>query len=334
LEQCRIVAKVDELMALCDALEAETYAAIEAHELLVENLLGTLTDSTDADALAENWMRLEAHFDTLFTTEASVDQLKQTILQLAVMGKLLRQGSNDEPAAKLLRRIEAEKAELVSSGAIKRPKPLPKIREDEKPFALPEGWEWCRFEDTTNPKFTISYGVLVPGENEEGGIPLVRISDLSTTAPPEKPEKSINEKIDSQYERTRLQGGEILMGVVGSIGKLGIVPESWRGANIARAICRIMPSKRLSSGYILWLLQSEFMQANFRGDTRTLAQPTLNINLIRSAITPLPPLQEQERIVARLIELMSLCEELKARLAKARQGQVQFADAVVSRVAA
>ncbi len=92
-------------MALCDRLEAEQADAEAAHAKLVETLLGTLTQSTDAADLAANWQRLAEHFDTLFTTEASLDALKQTILQLAVMGKLVPQDPNDEPASELLKRI-------------------------------------------------------------------------------------------------------------------------------------------------------------------------------------------------------------------------------------
>lgn len=87
-EQRRIVAKVDELMALCDALEGESAAALAVHQTLVETLLATLVNSADPADLAANWSRLEAHFDTLFTTEASVDALKQTVLELAVGGGL------------------------------------------------------------------------------------------------------------------------------------------------------------------------------------------------------------------------------------------------------
>lgn len=95
-EQQRIVAKVDELMVLCDQLEQRCESQLAAHQTLVETLLATLTDSCDADELAQNWARLSTHFDTLFTTEASIDALKQTILQLAVMGRLVPFGSNTE----------------------------------------------------------------------------------------------------------------------------------------------------------------------------------------------------------------------------------------------
>ena len=119
------------------------------------------------------------------------------------------------------------------------------------------------------------------------------------------------------------------MGVVGSIGKLGIAPSSWKGANIARAVCRITPTGAINKQFVMWLLQSEFMQGGFLGDTRTLAQPTLNIGLIRAAPTPLPPLAEQHRIVAKVAELIALCDALKERLADTQTTQLHLADAIV-----
>lgn len=123
------------------------------------------------------------------------------------------------------------------------------------------------------------------------------------------------------------------MGVVGSIGKLGVAPDSWAGANIARAICRIVPSKLVERDYVLWLLQSRFMQDSFSGDTRTLAQPTLNIGLIRLAATPVPPFAEQKRIVAKLEELMALCDALQIGVAQASATQIKLADTIVERAA-
>ena len=330
-EQHRIVAKVDELMALCDQLEQQTDASLGAHQTLVETLLSTLTSAADHAQFACAWQRIASHFDTLFTTEESIAQLKQTILQLAVMGKLVPQDPNDEPASELLKKIAAEKAKLVKEGRIKKEKPLSPISEEEKPFDLPSGWAWSRFDGLIDPEYQISYGVLVPGPDVEDGIPFVRIEDLSLKNPSELPNKKISPEIDQQYTRTRLIGGEILMGVVGSIGKLGIAPDSWRGANIARAVCRIAPTRFLHREYIVQILQSNFMQRSFIGDTRTLAQPTLNIGFIRSTITPVPPLAEQRRIVAKVDELMALCDQLKSRLSDAQTTQLHLADALVER---
>ena len=130
-EQHRIVAKVDKLMALCDQLEQQTLTSIDAHATLVETLLETLTNSANAAELEQNWARISEHFDTLFITEQSIDALKQTILQLAVMGKLVRQDPTDEPASVLLEKIAAEKAQLIKDKKIKKEKPLPPISDDE-----------------------------------------------------------------------------------------------------------------------------------------------------------------------------------------------------------
>ncbi|MEZ8246313.1 restriction endonuclease subunit S [Vibrio splendidus] len=240
-----------------------------------------------------------------------VKKLRELILELAVRGKLVPQDLTDEPASILLERIAAEKAQLVKEKKIKKPKILPPIAEVEKPFELPNGWAWARFDDLINQQYPISYGVLVPGVEVDGGVPFVRIGDISINLAPTLPEKTISKDIDAKYERTRLQGGEILMAVVGSIGKLGVAPYTWKGANIARALCRIVPAAEISKEFVLILLRSEFMQSNFQGDTRTLAQPTLNVGLIKSSRTPVPPLAEQHRIVTKVDELMTLCDQLE-----------------------
>jgi type I restriction enzyme S subunit len=331
-EQSRIVTRVEELMRLCDALEAKGRLEAAQHAQLVTTLLATLTDSATPEALAEHWQRLAYHFDTLLDRPEAVDALEQTILQLAVRGLLVPQDPADEPASVLLKHIRSEKDRLIAAGQIKRDKPLPPITDDEKPFELPSGWTWVRFDELTHPLKPIAYGVLVPGPEMEGGVPFVRIADLSLTDPPAKPEKSISPDVDTQFQRTRLEGGEILMGVVGSIGKLGVAPPTWAGANIARAICRIVPADAGLNEFVLFLLQTEFMQTSFAGDTRTLAQPTLNVGLIRQALTPLPPPAEQSRIVARVESLRRLCADLRQRLSASQTTQAQLAGALVREI--
>ncbi|QFY90332.2 hypothetical protein D5125_13040 [Magnetovirga frankeli] len=144
-EQHRIVAKIDELMALCDQLDAERNARDTTHRQLIRAIHHPLTEATDSTQTHRAWQRIRDHFNPLYTTPEAVQALRQTILQLAVQGKLVPQDPNDEPASELLKRIEAEKAKLVAEGKIRKPKPLPPISEEEKPFALPEGWEWVIF---------------------------------------------------------------------------------------------------------------------------------------------------------------------------------------------
>ncbi|MDR9778877.1 restriction endonuclease subunit S, partial [Rhizobium hidalgonense] len=109
------------------------------------------TQSQDAAEFNESWQRIAANFDTLFSTETSIDALKQTVLQLAVMGKLVPQDVNDEPASEFLKRIQAEKAKLITEGKIKKSKPLEAIEDDKKPFELPSSWVWVKMADVCRP---------------------------------------------------------------------------------------------------------------------------------------------------------------------------------------
>ena len=112
--------------------------------------------------------------------------------------------------------------------------------------------------------------------------------------------------------RTRLEGGEVLLAVVGAtIGKIGIVPDSWHGANIARAVCRIVPGPKLHRDFLVYVLESQEVQNYFRVVTRTLAQPTLNVGQVQQTRIPLPSLPEQRRIVAILDELQGKVDAAK-----------------------
>ncbi|TKZ15751.1 hypothetical protein FAP39_16965 [Shimia litoralis] len=331
-EQHRIVAKVDELMALCDALERQAEDSLKAHQTLVETCLATLTNSQSPEELTQNWTRIETHFDTLFTTEESISKLERTIVQLGVTGRLGSQQSTDEPAKSIFAEITKRDTKSKRRAKAKLRGQISVNRSDEVGFELPEGWEMVEFDELIEPDKPIAYGVLVPGKDTDGGVPFVRIADLSIDAPEELPEKSILPEVDEQYARTRLEGGEILMGVVGSIGKLGVAPVSWKGANIARAVCRIVPATELSKEYVLLLLRSDLMQRGFRGDTRVLAQPTLNIGLIRAAPTPVPPFAEQLRIVKRVEDLLKCCALLRSKAELSSKLAVQLADTLTSQI--
>lgn len=159
---------------------------------------------------------------------------------------------------------------------------------------------------------SISYGVLVPGPKVEDGVPFIRIQDLAVKNAPPRPSKRISREAERAYARTRLNGGEVLVAVVGAtIGKIGVVPDSWRGANIARAVCRIVPGPRIDRDFLVHVLQSVDAQTHFRVTTRTLAQPTLNVRQLEQTRIPVPPLHEQRRIVAELDALQAQVDELK-----------------------
>ena len=146
-EQFRIVARVEELMRLCDALQAQGELLEAQHAQLVSALLGSLTASRTLEELAANWQRVAQHFDVLLDRPAAVDALEQTILQLAVRGLLVPQDRGDEPARVLLKKIHEEKNRLISAGTIKRNKPLAAIDGNEQSFEIPHTWEWVHLQE-------------------------------------------------------------------------------------------------------------------------------------------------------------------------------------------
>ncbi|MDE1325901.1 restriction endonuclease subunit S [Vibrio aestuarianus] len=329
-EQHRIVAKVDELMALCDQLEHQTEASLDAHQVLVETLLATLTNSQDATELKANWASISEHFDTLFTTEQSIDQLKQTILQLAVTGKLVPQDPNDEPAAKLLERIAEEKAQLVKEKKIKKQKALPPIAEDEKPFELPNGWEWCRLDDICQG---ITSGSTPPKSNfqELPGIPYLKVYNIR------------NQLIDFEYNpqfidiechssklaRSVLYPGDVVMNIVGPpLGKIALIPDSYPEWNCNQAITFFRPIEPSLNRYIYtYLTAGTFLDSiELIG---TAGQDNISVTKSRSIVLPTPPLEEQSRIVRKVNDLLEICEQLKQRLRDSQQTQLQLTDTIV-----
>ena len=322
-EQHRIVAKVDELMALCDRLEtARTAREATRSRLTTASLASLNAPDPDPGAFRGHALFALDNLATLTTRPDQIKQLRQTILNLAVRGKLTAQDPNDEPASELLKRIAAQRRSTATNKGVRKKQPVMPLRKASIEVP-PRGWAEEPLGNLVDPKATISYGVLVPGPDVEDGIPFVRAQDLYLSDHPERPTKTIAPEVEAVYARTRLKGGEILLCVVGSIGKIGTVPQSWRGANIARAVARIAPVPSVSTEYLVAVLRSEETQRYFADVTRTLAQPTLNVGLIEQLPVPIPPIVEQRRIVAKVDELIALCDRLEASLtetAKARRG--------------
>ncbi|TNH94197.1 restriction endonuclease subunit S [Aeromonas sobria] len=329
-EQQRIVAKVDELMALCDQLELRSESQLAAHQTLVETLLATLTDGADADELAQNWARLSTRFDTLFTTEASIDALKQTILQLAVMGKLVPQDPSDEPASALLERIATEKARLVKEKKIKKEKQLPVISEDEKPFELPQGWEWCRL-GSLMPQF--QNGASSRGDNEGIPITVLRLADIKDwkVSLVDTRELSIDSKSIDKYLLEK--GDTLIIRVNGSsdiVGRFIGCDESYDAIYCDHFIRMRFLIEVFNTKYLYLLGSSNIVRAKIADlFVSTAGQKTVNQGHISSIVLPLPSITEQHRIVAKVDELMTLCDQLKSRLQTSQQTQLALAESLV-----
>lgn len=330
IEQEKIKNTVFELISLCDQLEQHSLTSLDAHQQLVETLLTTLTDSQNADELAENWARISEHFDTLFTTEASIDALKQTILQLAVMGKLVPQDPNDEPATELLKRIAQEKAQLVKDGKIKKQKPLPPISDEEKPFELPSGWQWCKF-GLISEFINGDRGSNYPNKNEYvvHGIPWINTGHIEKNGTLSITDMNfITEKKFNELRSGKIQSGDLVYCLRGAtFGKTAFVKPYESGA-IASSLMIIRPFIREMGEHIYNYLISPFGRSQiFRFDNGS-AQPNLSANSVMLYAFACPPLQEQFRIHKKITELFHICDNFKLQIQSAQQTQFHTADAL------
>ena len=331
-EQHRIVTKVDELMALCDQLEQQHSNAQKAHEILVSQLLTTLTQSQNAAEFNENWQRIYAHFDVLFTTEASIDALKQTLLQLAVMGKLVPQDPNDEPASELLKRIQAEKAKLIAEGKLKKEKPLPPITEDEKPFELPKGWEWGRIGNLVQ---NTDYGLSEMTLPMKEGIPVLKMGDIQDGKVILGGQKKVRADVEG-LPYLYLKPGDLLYNRTNSaelVGKTGVYEGFENEYTFASYLIRICCIQRFIFPQFLKVAMNtqSFRETQINPHLKQqCGQANVNGTILKSMVVPVTSLNEQLRIVAKVDALMVLCDQLKTRIQQANQQQQAIANALVA----
>ncbi|MDN5250489.1 restriction endonuclease subunit S [Betaproteobacteria bacterium LSUCC0117] len=330
-EQSRIVARAEELMRLCDALEAKGQLDAKQHTQLVQTLLGTLTDSATAEELAANWQRVTAHFDLLLDRPEAVDALEQTILQLAVRGLLVPQDSSDEPASILLQRIRAEKDRLIAEGKIKRDKLLAPISDEEKPFELPQGWEWTSLA---------TVGVINPRNDaaDDTIASFVQMSSIPVKfTEPHQVEPRMWRDIKSGF--TQFAEGDVGVAKITPCfenGKSTVFQNLSNGIGAGTTELHIVrPLGGIAPRYVLLFLKTPgFLVGGEAVMTGSAGQKRLPRAYFENKPFPLPPLAEQSRIVARAEELRQLCNELRHRLNSSRTTQGHLAEALVENLAA
>ena len=334
-EQARIVAKVDELMALCDQLEQQQETSITAHQTLVQALLDALTTASERDSFTAAWARIADHFDTLFTTEWSIDQLKQTILQLAVMGKLVQQDPNDEPASELLQRIAVEKARLVKIGQIKKQKALPAIKDHEKPFPLPEGWEWCRLDQTSFSSEAGWSPRCDPTPRAGDGWGVLKVSAVTWDKYQPEENKALPAHLEPR-EQYEVQEGDFLISRANTadlVARAVVVPAgSPSRLLMSDKIIRFKLAEDVNGVFVNLVNNSPVSRrfyASVAGGTSS-SMKNVSRDKIRSLVIALPPLEEQKKIVTKVNELVALCDALKVNVSTAQATQSHLADALVA----
>ena len=271
-EQKRIVAKIEELLPYIDRYE-------------------------------EAWRELED-----FNKRFPVD-MQKAILQFAIQGKLVEQRPEEGTGEELSRQIQAEKQRLIKAGTIKREKPLPEIAEDEKPFDIPESWKWVKLSticskitdgEHLTPKRTLEFCgyYLLSARNVRDGHILLEDVDYV--------DQTVYKLISS---RCNPQRGDLLISCSGSVGRCALVSDDNKYVMVRSAA---MASPILiDNKFLMYCIQSAVVQTQIKSKTKQTAQANLFQDAIRNIIIPLPPIAEQKRIVAKLEEILPLCEKLK-----------------------
>ncbi len=332
-EQARIVSRVEELMRLCDALEAKGQLEAVQHGQLVQTLLGALTASTSPEELADNWQRLATHFDLLLDRPEAIDALEQTILQLAVRGLLVPQDPKDEPTSELLKKIHAEKDRLIAEGKIRRDKSLQPISEEERAFALPHGWQWVRVADVVE----MLNGYAFKSEwFKPSGIRLLRNLNVSHGFIDWSSPAAIDSQMAESYQGFALSAGDVVLSldrpIISTGLKYAVVREADLPSLLLQRVARLAPSKAMSAEYlVLWLQSDAFVGTIDPG--RSNGVPHISTKQVGALPIALPPLQEQSRIVARVESLRRLCNDLRQRLAARQTTQAHLAEALIAEVA-
>ena len=255
---------------------------------------------------------LEKHFETAFAAPDGIKKLRELILTLAMQGKLVPQDPNDQPASELLQGIEAEKQRLVKEGKIKKPKSLSPMAEEERPYSLPQGWEWARLQSFSDYNGRPN---IDPNEIAEDTW-LLDLEDI---------EKETSRLIcraryfqrESKSTKSTFKEGDVLYGKLRPYLDKVLVADS--AGVCTTEIVPIVPSQAVIPEFLRWLLKRPDFLSHVNTLMYGVKMPRLGTEDAIHSVHPIPPVNEQHRIVAKIDELMARCDELE-KLRTAQQG--------------
>lgn len=331
-EQKAIVVVVETLFKEVEQLEQLTVERISIKEKFVVSALNQLTNNNTK----KEWAFLQEHFHTFFNEKNNIKKLRETVLQLAVQGKLTAdwRASNPEieDASILLKRIQKEKEQLVKEKQIKDEKQISSITEEEIPFLLPKSWVWCRMQDLCP---NISSGSTPPNHFfREEGVPYLKVYNIK------------NQKIDFEYrkqfvdveyhstklKRSILRPGDVIMNIVGPpLGKVAIIPNDYPEWNCNQAISFFQPlDRKLNTWIYTYLLAGTFLdRIELIG---TAGQDNISVTKSKTIMLPLPPYEEQKAIVEKVNTLMDLCDALEKEVIQSQEQSEKLMQSVLREV--
>lgn len=331
-EQHRIVAKLDELMALCDRLEARQQDAEAAHARLVHALLEGLTQARDAGEFHACWQRLAGQLEGVFTTEASIEDLERAVLELAISGRLTRAGSAGDVSADLAA-VRQERARNLSPAKLKKHDADAVEVYWACPFGLPERWAWVSLAAVV---LQITDGTHHTPTYIDDGTPFISVKDLDgETVSFEDCRRIPHEEHVAINQRCNPERGDILICRIGTLGRPTIV-DTDRAFSIFVSVGLLkMPKSIELAEYVHLVLRSPLAYRQYdrvkAGGSHT---NKLNLEDIPKIMVPLPPAEERAEILAVVREVLGLCSLLRSRIAAARAKHAQLAEALVAQAVA
>jgi type I restriction enzyme S subunit len=333
-EQHRIVAKVDELMALCDRLEATQHEQETRREQLTASVHHHLNNGGDAEELRTHAQFFIGHLPRLTTRPDQIKQLRQTILNLAVRGKLVPQSMQEGTACELLEQVQAEAIKLSDSQTLRLNSTLASISENEKPFALPENWAWTRFgrliigADAGWSPVTESF----PRSGDAWGVLKVSAVSWNRFLPNENKQllPGVKPPVSAQVRKgdfliSRANTSELVASSV-------IVEDEPVKLILSDKIVRLKITGGCNQQYLCMVNNHTEHARSYYAETASgtsLSMKNVSRSVIYSLLVPLPPLAEQHRIVAKADELMALCDKLEVNLTTAQTETSRLLESVL-----
>jgi type I restriction enzyme, S subunit len=338
-EQKRIVAKIDELMWLCDDLEAHQQARCNTRVRLNNVTLAPLNNAASLapEELEQALRRLADTFDTLYDSAETVGKLRSTILQLAVQGKLVPQDPNEEPASTSVDLVSREARQAIQRGIIRR-HGLIECSEETELTELPFGWRWTRLPEITRPvPYAIKRGPFGSAIRKDmfvsSGFKIYE-QQHAISGDFTKGRYYITESKFKELSAFELHPNEVLVSCSGTIGKVAIVPPDIERGIINQALLKLsLHQSALLNEYFLILFPAFFMETETLTNLSGTAQKNIpGMDVLRAMPFPLPPLAEQRRIVDKVNQLMALCDELETKLRQAEADSEKLMNAAVHHV--
>ncbi|NFO15724.1 restriction endonuclease subunit S [Clostridium botulinum] len=328
-EQKRIVEKVDSLMAFCDKLEKFLEKKVYYGSLSAKSVFNAVGNVSTVEKLEETLRFILLNFKDLSLGDNAVKELKNCILQLAAQGKLVKQDPNDECAEVLLEKIREEKERLIKEKKIKKEKSLLEISEEEKPFELPEGWDWIRLGEycSINPRNSIEDNL------EVSFVPMKLINDGFDNK--HSYEKKMWKEIKSGF--THFAENDVVVAKITPCfenRKSAVMKNLINGVGAGTTELYVIRSisGMISQEFILNICKTEkFISGGVETYTGTAGQQRVKKDYISNLVVALPPLEEQKRIVEKVNSLMAFCNELEKKIEKQKDYSNRLMESIVKK---